>query len=529
MKLLSHSQLGRFLQPLLLSLPCVLLCASLASAQEESGDPKPRIREIRIDVGTVYPDEDADESFTARTANRFHIRTREPVIRTELLFKEGEVLDTELLAASERALRRLKFLNKAEVLVVPVDDQTVDIEVRTQDAWSLVPGLNVKGGGGLATVSTHLMELNLLGSGKKTFAEAIYENDVGTTWKFGYQDYQIAGSQWVGGATYKTGPLVKALFAPASRPFYSIDSKWAFGSSFYMADQTVRLFEDGEESSRFSNDRLMANAFVRRAFGERYHKYKITLKLSYDEADYSTLGAETTTPPPPDIANLTPSVGISKESVSWVKHTYIDKMGMKEDDWLGLRSGATGGYGIPLKEGFELWDVRGSVSWHADFAYDQLLLISAVVSSEVERNTILVGTAKYYKKFSGHTAALRLKTKFGYELDSGKQFQLGADSGLRGYPARQFTGENLVLANLEDRQFWGKTKWGPEIAIGTVLFVDSGDVWNDDEKLDMNWAAGFGLRLGFTRMPHEPITRVDFGWSIPDGNFALTVGLEQQF
>jgi len=169
------------------------------------------------------------------------------------------------------------------------------------------------------------------------------------------------------------------------------------------------------------------------------------------------------------------------------------------------------------------------VSWHADFAHDQLLLLSAVINSEIVRNTVLVGTAKYYKKFSQHTLALRFMTKLGVDLDSGRQFQLGADSGLRGYPARQFTGENLVLVNLEDRYFWGKTSWGPEIGIGTVVFVDSGNVWNDDEDFDMHWSSGFGFRLGFLRMPHQPIFRLDFGWPIGEPGFALTLGIEQQF
>jgi hypothetical protein len=528
MKPLSRSQLGFLLREISVLLAGVLLFAALAHAEEEPGAEKRHIREIRIDVGTIYPEEQAETSSWKNFANRAHMRTRESVVRTELLFKEGEVLDDELLAASERALRRLKFLNKAKIVVVPVDDQTVDVEVQTQDAWSLVPGLNVKGGGGLATVSAHLMELNLLGRGKKTFAEAIYESDVGTTWKVGYQDYQVAGSQWVAGATYKTGPLIKALAVHASMPLYSIDSKWAYGGSFYRADQIVRLFEAGKESSRFSKDRILANAFVKRAFGKRYRKTTATLKLKYDEARYALL-PETTTDLPPNTLNLTPLVGITTENIKWVKHTYIDKMGMNEDDWLGPRAGGRVGYGIPLGDGFELWDVGSFVSWNTEFAYDQLLLLSAIVNTEVVRNTVVGGSAKYYKKFSRHTVAARVMTKLGYDLDDGKQFQLGADSGLRGYPSRFFDGDLLLVINLEDRQFWGSTPWGPEIAVGTVVFFDTGNAWYQDEKFNMNWSGGFGLRLGFSRMPHQPIFRIDFGWPIARSGFATTIGMEQHF
>jgi hemolysin activation/secretion protein len=71
---------------------------------------------------------------------------------------------------------------------------------------------------------------------------------------------------------------------------------------------------------------------------------------------------------------------------------------------------------------------------------------------------------------------MRFKTNIGYDLDSSEQFQLGANSGLRGYPARQFTGQKLMLINIEDRQFWGDFSLGPKVALGSVVFLDAGNV-----------------------------------------------------
>jgi len=87
--------------------------------------------------------------------------------------------------------------------------------------------------------------------------------------------------------------------------------------------------------------------------------------------------------------------------------------------------------------------------------------------------------------------------------------------------------------NLEDRQFWGSVALGPKTENGTVLFVDSGNVWKEEEEIDldeMNWSTGFGFRLGFSNLPHQPIFRIDFGWAL-DGSdgFALTIGQEQHF
>ena len=523
----------RLLQQTLILLAGVLLCTALANAQEAPAGEQHRIREIRFYIVDPYTEDQAKESSWASFVNRYHITTRESVIRTRLLFKEGDVLDEELLVASERSLRSFQFLNKSEVSVVPVDDRNVDVEVRSEDAWSLVPGMDLKGGGGLSTVSVHLMELNLLGYGKKLFAEARYESDVGTTMDFGYTDYQLFNSRWLGSANYKTGPLIDSLLILARKPLYSPDSKWSYGGSAYKADSINRLFENGEEFSRFAEEQIQLTGFVERSYGQRYKKINLKFSIDYKKADYFTLGSETTAPPPQDQANLTPAINLDTGYVSFEKYTYINKMGIVEDNWLGLRYGGKLGYGIPLENGFELWDTRLFIIKNTAFAHQQLLKLNAAVGSEVVRNTMVTATAKYYKKFSSHTVATHLTTRLGYELDTSRQFALGADSGLRGYPARQFTGDKLVLMNLEDRQFWGEISVGPKLAIGTILFVDAGNVWKRNEDIDLvglNWSTGFGFRLGFSKFPHQPIFRIDCGWAIGGENsFAVTIGQEQQF
>lgn len=518
----------------LIPLTSALLCMPFAQAQSASGDEQRRIREIHIEIAPINPEDEAAKSGWASFTNRYHTLTRESVVRSELLFKEGDVLDEDLLAASERSLRRFKFLNKAEVSVLPVDDQTVDIGVRTKDAWSLEPGVKFKGGGGLANVSAHLIEFNLLGYGKNVFTEATYENDVGTTWEFGYSDHQLFNSRWIGTAKYKNGPLVESYFAQARLPLYSPDSKWSYGGSAYKADSILRLFDDGEESSRSAVENLNLGSFLTRSFGQRYRKTKLELGLKYLKKDYSTLGSETTTPPPPDQENVTPSIQLSTGKIDFAENTYINKMGSTEDYWLGYRYGGMVGYGIPLQDSPVLWDFGAFVTTNMAFAHQQLLKFDVFVDSEKVRNKFVRVTAKYYKKFPRHTLATRFTTTLGFEVDSSKQLQLGADSGLRGYPARAFNGERLVLMNIEDRQFWGNTSMlGPKLAIGTVVFVDAGNVWEEEEGIDLgelNWSTGFGFRIGVLNLASQPIVRVDLGWAIgSESSFAVTVGAEQHF
>ena len=520
-------------QRLLFVLAGALLCAAAANAQVEPEGEQRRIREIRIEIAPIYSEEEAKESSWASAIDRYHVTTRESVIRTALLFSEGEVLDQQLLDATERSLRRFKFVNKAELLVVPIDEQTVDIEVHTKEAWTLEPGVNMEGGGGLSTVTLHLIDFNVLGSGKKAYVEGKNESDVGTTYKFGYSDYQLFGSRWVGNTTYQTGPLVESFFVQTRLPLYSPDSEWSYGGSAFKMDKTQRLFEDGEESSRFQNEQAQASVFMKRAFGPRFKKTNLNLSLQYLEKDYSSLGSETTAPPPVDQANVTPSVGVSIQDVGWAQSTFVNKMGRTEDFSTGLTYGGTIGWGIPVGDSPELYKANVYAVKNIAFKNQQLLKFLATVNSEIVRNTFLSLSAKYYKKFSKHTLAVHYLTKFGYELDSSRQFQLGADSGLRGYPARAFTGEKLMLLNIEDRQFWGTMSIGAEFDFGTVVFLDAGNVWKDEEDADLadlNWSTGVGLRIGLENMPGSPILRVDYGWAIGDGSgSAVTVGLEQHF
>ena len=53
--------------------------------------------------------------FPYSTINALHIRTREDVIRRELLFKVGDRLDPFLIAETERNLRALPFIRAARI------------------------------------------------------------------------------------------------------------------------------------------------------------------------------------------------------------------------------------------------------------------------------------------------------------------------------------------------------------------------------------------------------------------------------
>jgi outer membrane protein assembly factor BamA len=110
------------------------------------------------------------------------------------------------------------------------------------------------------------------------------------------------------------------------------------------------------------------------------------------------------------------------------------------------------------------------------------------------------------------------------EMRAWRTFDLGPGAELNNLEYNVATFK--LVANLEYRfQLTNK--------FYSALFVDAGNVWKDEEEVDLddlNWSAGFGFRLSLTNMPRQPILRIDFGWALGEAdNFAITVGHEQHF
>ncbi len=117
-----------------------------------------------------------------------------------------------------------------------------------------------------------------------------------------------------------------------------------------------------------------------------------------------------------------------------------------------------------------------------------------------------------------HTrAGVRLRH---HDLTRARSF-LGGDNGLRGYPSKQFEGNNLWYVNAEFRS-------NPinilTLHIGLALFYDGGAVWGGPDPLDPDQelahtyrqSIGVGLRALFPQFDREPL-RVDFGIPLSDG------------
>ena len=158
--------------------------------------------------------------------------------------------------------------------------------------------------------------------------------------------------------------------------------------------------------------------------------------------------------------------------------------------------------------------------------------MKAEVSSLIIRDTIVTARGRYYDRIAERlTLAAHIKLDVARDLEAGSQLLLGGDSGLRGYPAREFAGGKRLQMNLE-------TRWFPRfkllsIEVGPVAFIDSGSVWQEGQSIDLadlRYSAGVGLRLGASKFAGSPMLRLDAGYAFDDvERFPVSLGFGQLF
>jgi outer membrane protein assembly factor BamA len=510
----------------------IILVLSISSSYAQEND-KLVIDTVIIHRSNVFDESTEDLKFYESWTNNLNIITKEKVIARELLFKEGDYLDAELIAETERRLRKFDFLGAATIKIDTINESTVNITVTTADQWTLIPAVIIESGGGLVGLGASLEEANLLGYGKDVYFEAYNESDVGTTWTFQYYDPRLFGTKWRSGLGFSNGPLIESYYFSAYKPFYSSDSKWSYGLYSEIENEKIRLFNDGVEESRIQSDYYGVYADGSYAFGKRYEKKRITLDYRYTNREYSSLGDLTTTPLPNDELLSVMSLGFSIEKHNFTKDTHIDHFKRTEDFTMGRETSVTIGYaGFPIPIGIRRFEYKIGHEQAFNFGKEQYLFTNISLRSQTEQNTIFSFNIRHYwQTAKWQTFAINIDFDHAWDLEESRQFLLGGDNGLRGYKARAFNGDKRMLMNIESRQFTNLSFLTVEL--GTVVFVDAGNAWERGKAIDLgdlHYSAGFGFRFGMTKSPGSLVAQVDLGWPIGEpGPMQITFGIGQHF
>src|SRR5689334_8265053 len=141
--------------------------AAFDAQLEQSGA---TIRAIEVTVDNVFdPSNPKENKPIYRWANKVHFPTHEGAIESALLFEVGDRYTARALSESARTLRGRGYI--ADVKITPRDydpvANTVDVQVRVRDAWTLAPELKYSHKGGASEWAIGLDDRNLFGTGKQ--------------------------------------------------------------------------------------------------------------------------------------------------------------------------------------------------------------------------------------------------------------------------------------------------------------------------------------------------------------------------
>ena len=519
------------------AMPLALVCVGAAAGQ--NGSPPPIIGTIDIVSHEVFDERSGGFAAFYRVANKIHISTRERIIRRELLFATGESVNDERLEQTERNLRALPFLRDARVEAVPVDDdgdgqaERVDVRVVTWDAWSLTPRIDFEQVDDRALWEAGVSEKNLLGLGKSVTVSHRTDLDR-TSERVLYRDPQLAGSRFTLTASLADLSDGDEEFFSLDRPYFSLEEAWAFSVRAGTFSRRDPLFADGQEIDRLRHrgqwgDLEFGRAVRRRPTSAlRFHvAYRIREeRIGSDRRDFGIV-----------------EVGVRSIEHRFTRLTHVNRFERTEDFNLGAQSFGTVGLSTPALGGGDgqVLSVAAGHSRGVAFRLDHFLIadIGIVGRRESGRwlNALALARARYLRKHAiRHLLVGRTEFRWGHNLDPEVQLLLGTESGLRGYPVRQFAGTRSLLLSAEERWFVADDI-GQVVSLGVAAFVDSGFAWPEGESLslsDLKTAVGVSLLVGSNRLfLVGGGVRLDIGYglvSVPDvSRWAFSFGSDIKF
>ena len=463
-------------------------------------------------------------------ANRIHIKTRESVIQRELLFHTGEVYDPSVLAETERNLRAIRILRDAQVNAASEEREATaaDVNVITEDAWTLVPkfslallgGSHITGGAGVA-------EYNLLGFGKA--AEFSHNKELYRYLNIiGYNDPRVFGTHWHLSATgtENSDGRIKSLLL--EYPFYSLQVPFSLTlAPSYIVDRERLFAIPAQDPITFRRIQtaiaaegdfaLVATHDLVRRIGLRYEEWDDTFTSVQNYPTTSKLGL-------PNRRTHAIELAYTEWWPDFVKAYFLDQLGHPEDKDLGfayeLRIGyspqAIGASANELVLGSSLSLARklgaGTYSWlylqaagreRAGRLHDSFVTAEGIVYQRLPEIVLRPQT---------FLADARLDLSSGLFRDH--EFVGGGDDGgLRGYPVNFIGGTRRLMIHLEDRVTVAVDLFHL-MSLGVVGFFDGGEVWGRGRSFEgSNFLAsvGAGLRIAETRGTLQIPVRIDFG------------------
>ena len=483
--------------------------------------------------------------------NHLHVRSRDYIIRQELLFGPGETYHADVVAETGRNLRNLFILAVARIVVARGSTpERVVVLVVTKDNWTLRLNTDfVIDQSRLDSLAMSISESNVAGRNKTVSVQ--YALDPGRhTVGLGWIDPRIESSrhqlQLLGDVFLsRSRSAAEGGFAQlvTGRPLYSLRTQWGWQLDGSFLQDIARTFQGGGLRQLKYNDELIPDAYARRqvianlagtrSFGV-LDKLNLTLGFRVTSTRYrlpddfpTTLStgarAAYTAYLPRSESASGPYLAAVAYRAAFVRLQNIDTFALSEDFRLGPKASFEIRFADPVF-GFSsrFWAFSASYAatyWRRDNLFTFSMSAGARLEGGILANQSWVNqvydasfheTTPRFGPFRLHVAgALELRRN---DL-AHTRVSLGLDSGLRGFDTRYFIGNNFYRANVELRSI-ALNLW--TLHVGGVIFYDGGDAPASLLSAGYHQDAGVGLRILFPQFDRE-VLRFDLAFPFERG------------
>ncbi|MDA0337433.1 MAG: hypothetical protein O2782_19905 [bacterium] len=479
------------------------------------------------------------EDVIAAIEVRGNTRTKSAVVLRELLFHAGEPLQAAAVEESRRNLRSLLYLGRVQIHTAAAAPGSVRVVVEVDDLYARALSPLLAGDDEEISYGAVAVDYNLFGQGQYARLTAFDDARSGRRVTAQFGDPRIRSTQLRLATEAGWAEEGHQLGVSLSQPFYQLATTWAYGASASSYESWSRRYRSGTLAALYADRLDAASLWLARSYGD---DIKIRPGLQLTASDDSFVPLNSYTYAPANRRRVVSGLSLTVWQPRYVTERFIQYLGPDEDfqvgSFLTLQAGlSTRALGsdrdypyaaLTLSPRFRLasgWLLLSSMElrsrWHGG-RYENLRTSSSLR---------LLGRRP---RWPGSPAiALRLTyDTIDRPQDTGSQYLLGGDSGLRGYLPRQFDGSRRLTAGVELRPvFQHRRSW----ALGGVLFADAGGAWDGDPSLHA--ALGAGLRLGLPRVYDTPVVRLDLARGLAGdvaggsaaGIWQLSFGLGQYF
>jgi hypothetical protein len=474
--------------------------------------------------------------------NAVHVRSREEVVRREVLLTPGQPYSEALALETARNLRRLGIF--AVVRAVAVRGETpgaVALLVVTKDVWSLRLNNDFSAVGSLLQyLRLQGTEDNFLGRGKKVALDFVLLLD---TFSVGqsYIDRQLFGSRWT--LNESAAVIVGRQSGRAegtrgnitlSRPRYALATPWSLTTQVAWNMETSRTFRgadvwrlpypDGDPVPYVYNAReVLGSVLYLRSWGEAieweagggagaYHKAYSPPVASRLDAGQSAWFQSRYLPRTEDVVHGIGYLRVFQARFEVLRD--VDTYSLSEDFQVGPSLTATLRYAPPLFASAAHFAESGVAARYRVRWGDALTTVSAAgtLRRQVGRGVgwtnrrWAVEVHQVSPRVLGGRFVLRGLLDVNVDDLNERVTLLGGGNGLRGANVDAYAGRRLLLFNAEYRT--------PPLIIrtlhaGGVLFYDAGGAF--DGRPELVQSVGVGLRLLVPQFNIIPF-RLDFGY-----------------